>query len=214
MNENNFFNLAIQAQALKFGNFKLKSGRMSPYFFNSGLLNKGKYLYDLTMQYIDLIIKKNIKFDTLFGNAYKGIPLVSSICSIMFKSYKINTNFCYNRKEIKKHGEKKIVVGNIVSSKNIVIIDDVITSGESIEKSIEIIKKESKAKIVHVIVALDRQEIHSNNKLLASKFIQKKYGISVFAIAKMQKLINFINKKNIYYKAIKHYQNIYTNTNI
>jgi len=191
MSDLSFFEVASRINALKFGSYKLKSGRVSPYYFNLGLFNNGENLYKLASFYAHDIIKHNIDFDVLFGPAYKGIILSTVICSILFKTYGKKVSFCFNRKEIKKYGESDLLVGADIREKKILIIDDVIAAGVAINDSIDILKSYN-AKIVGAIVALDRQEKAENSTLSAIQTIENTYKFPVFAIATLHDLIKFI----------------------
>ena len=151
-----FLAFAIASGALKFGEFTLKSGRISPYFFNTGAFSSGASLAKLARAYSMCINEKNIEFDMLFGPAYKGIPLVSAISVCYSSLYNRDIGFCFNRKEEKKHGEKGTIVGQALKG-NIVIIDDVISAGTSVRESVKIIEG-LRACPVAVVITLDRQE--------------------------------------------------------
>ena len=139
MSQTAFFEAAISAQALKFGKFRLKSGRISPYFFNAGLFNDGQKLTILAECYAEKIISLNLDFDVLFGLAYKGISLAALIASVLYQKYGRTVGFCYNRKEAKDHGEGGVLVGSDIAGKGILIVDDVITAGTAIKEAIALI---------------------------------------------------------------------------
>jgi orotate phosphoribosyltransferase len=191
MSDLSFFEVASKINALKFGSYKLKSGRISPYYFNLGLFNNGENLYKLASFYAHDIIKNNLEFDVLFGPAYKGIILSTVVCSFLFKTYGKKISFCFNRKEIKKYGESDLLVGADIRDKKILIIDDVIAAGVAINESIDILRSYN-AKIIGAIVALDRQEKADNSKLSAIQTIENAYKFPVFAIATLHELIKFI----------------------
>lgn len=185
-----------ESKALEFGSFKLKSGNESPYFFNIGHLNKGKFLSKIADAYSKIIIKNKLKIDLLFGPAYKGISLAAITALRLSELDPINygsIEYAYNRKEKKSHGEKGIVVGGCLKNKNIVIIDDVITAGTAIEESIDIIKNNN-GRLIGTIVFLDRQEKFFNNDLTAIDNIQKKHKIVIFSVFKIQEI--FLNIKS------------------
>ena len=184
-NANNFIQFAITKQVLRFGEFKTKAGRLSPYFFNTGLFNDGESLMMLGEFYAAAIKASNIQFDMLFGPAYKGIPLVSTIVIALAKNGH-NVPYAYNRKEAKDHGEGGIVVGAALQGR-VLIVDDVISSGTSIRESIEIINAYN-AIPCGVSVAIDRQE-RGMNELSAVQEVEKNYHIPVISIANVDILI-------------------------
>ena len=151
-----FIEMSIQIGALKFGEFELKSGRVSPYFFNMGLFSTGQALKSIGDFYASALEESNIEFDMLFGPAYKGIPLASVMSASLFMNHDKDVPFVYNRKEKKDHGEGGRIVGPPLSGK-IVIVDDVITAGTAIKEASQIIR-ETGAEISGIIIAIDRQE--------------------------------------------------------
>lgn len=195
MSERTFFETAIRAKALCFGAYQLKSGRISPYFFNAGLFYSGQDLYQLACCYAEKIIRQNIQFDILFGPAYKGIPLAAIVCTVLFHKYAHEASFCYNRKEQKAHGEGGVLVGADLCNKKVLIIDDVVTAGTAITESIQMIQAQN-AKIVGVVVALDRQEVAPQSTLSAIQVIEKTYGFPIFAIATLKQLIKFVQSSD------------------
>lgn len=190
-NKNTFINLAINREALKFGKFILKSGRLSPYFFNAGHFNQGQDLNILGNCYADTLISQNAKFDMLFGPAYKGIPLGTTTAVALARNHNKNVPFCFNRKEEKSHGEGGNLVGAPLSG-NVMIIDDVITAGTAIRESIEIILSAG-AKPAGVLVALDRQE-KGKAALSAIQEIEKEYKLPVYAIITLTDLQKYVNE--------------------
>ncbi|WP_395947078.1 orotate phosphoribosyltransferase [Caedibacter taeniospiralis] len=186
-----FFDAAIEASALKFGEFILKSGRISPYFFNAGMFNQGKTLHQLAECYAAKIISVNVEFDVLFGPAYKGISLAALVASILYSKYGKNVGFCYNRKEKKDHGEGGVLVGADIKDKKVLIIDDVITAGTAIKEAINVIGVQG-GQVVGVCVALDRQEIAPNQALSAVKMVEEEYQFSVHAVANLSDLIEYL----------------------
>ncbi|QCI19068.1 orotate phosphoribosyltransferase [Buchnera aphidicola] len=203
-----FIDFLFKKKVLKFGKFILKSGRISPYFFNSGLLSTGKDTVKIGMFYARAIMDLNIKFDMLFGPAYKGIPIVVSTSIALKNQYNLDIPYSFNRKEEKKYGEGGQLIGGDIKNKKIIILDDVITSGISINHSVKIIEKEN-SKISSIFVLLDRKEKketnlykinHSNN--------QKNYKINsiitindlFFYLSKKEKLRKYANKLVEYHK--------------
>lgn len=195
--QKNFLELAIECQALRFGSFKLKSGRESPYFFNLGLFNTGKLLSNLATAYAIAIIQSDLKFDVIFGPAYKGIPLAAIVCVKLAEiggSKFQNIQYAFNRKEAKDHGEGGIIVGSALENKRILIIDDVMTAGTAINEAFEIISN-AKGQVVGSIIALDRQEVVSTDDkegLSATQTVSKKYGIPVLSIVSLIHIITYL----------------------
>ncbi len=184
-----FIELAISRQALKFGQFTLKSGRTSPYFFNAGFFNQGQDLALLGDCYAETLINVGAEFDMLFGPAYKGIPLGCTTAVSLARMHNINVPFCYNRKEPKNHGEGGNLVGAPLSGK-VLIVDDVITAGTAIRESIDLINTAG-ATPAGVLIALDRQE-KGTGELSAIQEIVKEYNLPVYAIINLDDLHNYI----------------------
>lgn len=195
--QKNFLDLAIESQALRFGSFTLKSGRQSPYFFNLGLFNTGKLLSNLATAYAIAIIQSDLKFDVIFGPAYKGIPLASIVCVKLAEiggSKFQNIQYAFNRKEAKDHGEGGSIVGATLKGQRILIIDDVMTVGTAINEAFEIIAKEE-GEVVGSIIALDRKEVvntESKEGLSATQSVSKRYGIPVLSIVNLNDIINYL----------------------
>ena len=190
-----FIDLSLQRNILRFGEFTLKSGRVSPYFFNAGLFNDGASLARLGSYYAAMIFEQQIEFDTLFGPAYKGITLAAATAIALAEKHNINKPYCYNRKEKKDHGEGGTIVGAELSGR-VLIIDDVISAGTSVNESVELIK-ENNAELAGVIVALDRQET-GKGELSAVQEIEQQHNTKVNAIASLDMLITYIKSdKNI-----------------
>ena len=203
-----FIAFSVKKQVLKFGEFKTKAGRLSPYFFNAGLFNDGESLLKLGDFYANSIQASGIQFDMLFGPAYKGIPLVAAI-SIAFAKNGHNYSYAYNRKEAKDHGEGGTLVGAALQGR-VLIIDDVISAGTSVRESVEIIAQ-SGAKPCGVAIALDRQE-KGSGQLSAVQEVQSLHQIPVCSIANLSDLLNFVNSKNDmaqHLLKIKQYQQLY-----
>jgi orotate phosphoribosyltransferase len=188
-----FIEFAIAQDVLRFGEFKLKSGRISPYFFNSGLFNNGEQLSKLGDFYAEAIQASNIEYDMLFGPAYKGIPLVSSVAISMANKYERAIPYCFDRKEAKDHGEGGVIVGSPLSGK-VLIIDDVITAGTSVRYSLELIQQNN-AKPIGVMIALDRQE-RGLGDLSAVEEVRQNFSITVASIITMENLIEYLQERN------------------
>jgi orotate phosphoribosyltransferase len=204
-----FIELALDADVLRFGEFTLKSGRTSPYFFNAGLFNTGRALAKLGQYYADTIVESGIKFDTLFGPAYKGIPLAASCSIALSEKHNRNVPYCFNRKEAKAHGEGGDLVGAPLQGK-ILIIDDVITAGTAITESMDIIKAHG-AEAAGVVIALNRQE-RGKGELSAIQEVEQNYGIPVVSIVSLEHLIDYIShqeKYSAYLDPIQHYRQQY-----
>jgi len=187
-----FIAFSVKKQVLKFGEFKTKAGRLSPYFFNAGLFNDGESLLKLGEFYAKSIQSSGIQFDMLFGPAYKGIPLVAAI-SIAFAKNGHNYPYAYNRKEAKDHGEGGTLVGAPLAG-NVLIIDDVISAGTSVRESVEIIAQ-SGAKPSGVAIALDRQE-KGTGQLSAVQEVETYHHIQVCSIANLTDLLKFVHNQS------------------
>jgi orotate phosphoribosyltransferase len=207
--QSDFIDLALEYGALKFGEFKLKSGRISPYFFNAGAFNDGTAFYKLTYFYSRAIHENfNQSFDVLFGPAYKGISLAVSASIGLKINYQQNIPVSFNRKEMKDHGEGGNIIGSSLTNKRILLVDDVITAGITIRDSFNAINL-ANGKLIGVILALDRQERGVNTNLSAIQEAEKTFNIQVHSIITLENLIEYLqNKSNEKYhlKKIKDYQ--------
>jgi orotate phosphoribosyltransferase len=184
-----FIEFAIENQVLRFGQFTLKSGRISPYFFNAGLFNTGEHLTRLSRFYAAAIQDSGIEFDTLFGPAYKGIPLAATTVVALYDRHGRNVPYCFNRKEAKDHGEGGNIVGAPLSGR-ILIIDDVITAGTAIGEAMEIIAAAG-ATAAGVVIALDRQE-KGKGELSAIQEVEQNFGLKVASIITLSDLMDYI----------------------
>ncbi|MEZ5562880.1 MAG: orotate phosphoribosyltransferase [Gammaproteobacteria bacterium] len=184
-----FIELAVEVGVLKFGQFKLKSGRISPYFFNSGLFNTGYSAAKLGRSYAAAVDAAGIGYDMLFGPAYKGIPLVSLAAAALAEHYGVDTPFCFNRKEIKDHGEGGAIVGAPVHGR-VLILDDVITAGTAIRETITLLQQAGGTP-AGVVLALDRQE-RGTGELSATQEVEKNYGIPVTSIIRLDDLVEHL----------------------
>ncbi len=184
-----FLQFAILQDILRFGNFTLKSGRQSPYFFNLGLCNTGDALAKLGHFYAEAIQKSGINFDVLFGPAYKGIPLVAATAIALSARLNTQVPYCFNRKEIKDHGEGGAIVGAPLKGR-VLVIDDVITAGTAIREVAQIIHK-AEAQLAGVVIALDRQE-RGQTTLSAVAEVEKNLEISVTSIVNLDNLISYL----------------------
>ncbi len=196
--QNNFIQIAQECGALKYGEFTLKSGRVSPYFFNAGLLNTGAALATLANCYAERIAMaieaEGLEFDVLFGPAYKGIPLAAITAAALSNNHNINIPYAFNRKEAKAHGEGGSIVGAKLKGK-VLIIDDVITAGTAIREAADIITNNG-AELAGVIIAVDRQERASTPNGLslhsAVQEVESQYSISVLSILNLSQLIDHL----------------------
>ncbi len=184
-----FIELALRHEVLRFGEFTLKSGRISPYFFNAGLFNTGGALAMLGSAYASALVSHGIDYDILFGPAYKGIPLVASLAVALASEHGIDKPYAFNRKEAKDHGEGGNIVGAALKG-DVLIVDDVITAGTAIREAVDIIETAG-AKTCAVLIALDRQE-KGQGELSAIQEVQRDYGIDVYSIITMTDLIDYL----------------------
>ncbi|MEA1888968.1 MAG: orotate phosphoribosyltransferase [Pseudomonadota bacterium] len=187
-----FLDFAIQSGVLRFGQFTLKSGRSSPYFFNTGLFNSGNGLAQLGRFYARAILQSGIEFDMIFGPAYKGIPLATATVIALSDYHGLDIPYAFDRKEAKDHGEGGNIVGAPLQGK-VLIIDDVITAGLSAAYSIDLIR-ENKAEAAGFIIALDRQEKTANSGTSALQLLQQKQNLPVFSIATLQDLVELLKQ--------------------
>jgi orotate phosphoribosyltransferase len=184
-----FIAFACERGVLRFGEFKTKAGRLSPYFFNAGLFNDGAALGRLCDFYAEAILASNLDFDVLFGPAYKGIPLAAGTAMALARMGR-DAPFCYNRKEAKDHGEGGALIGAPLSGR-VLIIDDVISAGTSVRESVDIIRAAG-AVPAGVVIALDRQE-KGQGSLSAVQEVERGYGIPVLAVAGLSDLIGYLD---------------------
>ena len=189
-----FIEQAIAAKALNFGEFVLKSGRTSPYFFNAGLFYQGAALATLGRCYAAAIQDKAPAFDLLYGPAYKGIVLAAATSCALAEQFQRDIPFAYNRKEAKTHGEGGVLVGAPLSGR-VLIIDDVITAGTAIRESVDIIRHAG-AEVAGVIVGLDRQE-RGKSQLSAIQEVEQEYGIPVISIIQLGDIVEYLHTNSV-----------------
>ena len=187
-----FIEFALSKQVLKFGEFTLKSGRKSPYFFNAGLFNSGRDLAKLGRFYAAALMDAGISYDVLFGPAYKGIPIASATAVQLAEVHDQDVPWCFNRKEAKGHGEGGNLVGSPLKGR-IMLVDDVITAGTAIRESMDIIKANG-AELAGVLIALDRQE-KGKGELSAIQEVERDYQAKVIAIITLGDLIRYLEEK-------------------
>ncbi|MFT5756887.1 MAG: orotate phosphoribosyltransferase [Alteromonadaceae bacterium] len=188
-----FIEFALSKQVLKFGQFTLKSGRTSPYFFNAGLFNTGGDLARLGRFYATALVESTIAFDLLFGPAYKGIPIATTTAVALADHHNIDMPYCFNRKEAKTHGEGGSLVGSELTGK-VMLVDDVITAGTAIRESMEIIKAHN-AELSGVLIALDRQE-KGKGELSAIQEVERDFATKVISIVTLADLVTFLEEKS------------------
>lgn len=207
--QHEFLQLAIDQAALDFGSFELKSGRISPYFFNAGRFSDGRSLAILGRCYAASIEQSKLQFDMIFGPAYKGIPLGTAVCSALYQLQQVNVSFAYNRKETKDHGEGGNIVGAVLAGK-VLVVDDVISAGTSIRESMQWITAAG-ASIAGVAIALDRQERGAGSRSAVQE-LEQEYDIPVIAIVNLDELIGFLDQRagrDIDLAAIRAYRDTY-----
>ncbi|WP_018652031.1 orotate phosphoribosyltransferase [Actinobacillus capsulatus] len=193
--KHDFIEFALGRNVLKFGEFTLKSGRKSPYFFNAGLFNTGRDLAKLGEFYAQAIQTSGLNFDVLFGPAYKGIPIATTVAVALVNQFNVDKPCCFNRKEAKDHGEGGNLIGSPLKGR-ILLVDDVITAGTAIRESMEIINA-NKAELAGVLIALNRKE-KGKGELSAIQEVERDYGCQVFSIVDFDDLIQFIEKSEQY----------------
>jgi len=194
-----FIDEALSSKVLRFGNFTLKSGRNSPYFFNAGLFNTGRAQSKVCSAYAARIVASGISFDVIFGPAYKGIALASGISAALFSEHGIDVGFAYNRKEVKDHGEGGNLVGADIEGKRCLLVDDVISAGTAIRDAKAILDKAA-ARLVGVVIALDRQERTGVDgelsQLSAVQSVQAEFGVDVVSIIGLDGLLAYLEGKD------------------
>ncbi|PTB90264.1 orotate phosphoribosyltransferase [Pseudidiomarina aestuarii] len=187
-----FIQFALGRGVLKFGEFTLKSGRVSPYFFNAGLFNQGSDLARLGRFYAAALQDSGVEYDLLFGPAYKGIPIATAAAIALFDTYQKDVPYCFNRKEKKDHGEGGNLVGSPLQGR-VMLVDDVITAGTAIRESMEIVQANN-AQLAGVLIALDRQE-KGKGELSAIQEVERDYGATVISIVSLNDVIEFVRQE-------------------
>lgn len=190
--QHDFIEFLLQQNALLFGTFTLKSGRVSPYFFNSGQFNTAYALSQLGKFYAAAFMAAKIETDILFGPAYKGIPIISSVAIALYEIYKINLPFCFNRKETKAYGEGGQLIGSPLKGR-VLIVDDVVSAGTTFRESAHLIAQHP-ATLVGVVTALDREE-KGTTELSAIEEIEQNYHIKAITIVKLQHIVEYLKEK-------------------
>ncbi|OUS15512.1 orotate phosphoribosyltransferase [Gammaproteobacteria bacterium 50_400_T64] len=188
-----FIDLALEHQVLQFGEFTLKSGRVSPYFFNAGNFNTGRALAVLGRCYAQAIVDNNLEFDVIFGPAYKGIPLVATIVVALSELYDRDVPYCFNRKEAKAHGEGGNLVGAPLQGR-VLIVDDVITAGTAIREVLTLIDTAG-AEVSGVLVGLDRKE-RRDGGLSAIQALEQEFTLSVKSIVDISHILSYVGEQS------------------
>ncbi|KAI8447623.1 phosphoribosyltransferase-like protein [Phakopsora pachyrhizi] len=216
----NFIKLAISNEILRFGDFKLKSGRSSPYFYNAGLFNTGLLLNAIGLSYarriVEAVERDGLEFEVLFGPAYKGIPLaaitaveLNRIDPMRYKSVGVT----YNRKEAKEHGEGGTIVGAKLEGRRTLVLDDVITAGTAIRESIELIRGQG-GRFVGVVVNLDRQERSGESDRSAIEMVEEEFEVKVYAVLRLMDIISFMRSTGGFEEQLERMENYRQNWGI
>lgn len=187
-----FIEFAIERGVLKFGEFTLKSGRVSPYFFNAGLFNRGGDLAKLGRFYADALVDAGVEFDVLFGPAYKGIPIATTTAVALADHHNLDVPYCFNRKEAKNHGEGGNLVGSALEGR-VMLVDDVITAGTAIRESMTLIEQQQ-ASLSGVLIALDRQE-RGKGELSAIQEVERDFNTRVISIVSLADVVAYLTEK-------------------
>ena len=204
-----FIRFAIERGVLRFGEFQLKSGRVSPYFFNAGLFNSGLALARLGQFYARALLDSGVEYDVLFGPAYKGIPLATSVALALAGEYDQDRPWCFNRKEAKEHGEGGVLVGAPLQGR-VMIVDDVITAGTAIREVMQIISHEG-AQAAGVLIALNRQE-RGQGELSAIQEVERDFNMPVISIVSLQQIMQYLAddaQLKSYLPAVQRYRDAY-----
>jgi len=208
MHQSDFIRLCLELGVLRFGQFTLKSGRLSPYFFNAGLFNTGHAIGSLGRFYAHAAAQSAVPFDMLFGPAYKGIPLVTATAAALAEHEGMNLPFAFNRKEAKDHGEGGSIVGAPLAGR-VLIVDDVMTAGTAIRESVEIIRSHG-ATPAGVLIALDREE-RGQGERSAVQEVQETYGLPVVSVLRLRDLAEHLESSGdtAFLEAVRAYRNRY-----
>lgn len=188
-----FIKFMVNGCILRFGEFTLKSGRLSPYFINTGNYKSGSQISKLGEFYAECIMDNNIKGDAIFGPAYKGIPLAIATGIILNNKFGVDMNYCFDRKEVKDHGEGGMIIGyQFGENDTLVFVDDVITSGKALRESMEKIKGICNANVKDMVISVDRMEIGKGGKKSAVQEVEEEFGIKVHSVVTMDDIIKAI----------------------
>lgn len=198
--QRDFLDFAIERDALRLGEFILKSGRTSPYFFNAGRFSSGVALVQLGRCYAAAIVEAGLEFDLLFGPAYKGIPLVAAVAIALAEQYGLDVPWCFNRKEAKDHGEGGLIVGAPLQGR-VLVVDDVMTAGTAIRETLRILAVHE-ATPAGVVIALDRQE-RGQGELSAVQEVERVHGVTVTRIVTLNDLVAYLTERPEYAKYLE-----------
>lgn len=209
-----FIKFMVDNGVLKFGEFTLKSGRKAPYFINTGNYNTGAQLAKLGDYYAKCIEENEIKAETLVGPAYKGIPLAVSTAIALYSHYGREYNYCFDRKEVKDHGEGGLFVGKqLTDGERVILIEDVMTSGKALREMLPKLKEAANVEIAGMVISVDRMEKGLESNLSAVQEVYKQFGVKVYSIVTMNDIINAIEEGIIegkqYLAKMKEYRKVY-----
>ena len=206
-----FIKFMVESGVLKFGRFTLKSGRLAPYFINTGNYKTGQQLARLGEFYSPCIAENKVEADTLVGPAYKGIPLAVTTAVSLWNNHKINVNYCFDRKEVKDHGEGGLFVGRqLEDGEKVLIVEDVMTSGKALREILPKLEQQANVQVAGMVISVDRMEKGLNSDLSAVQEVLRDFGIKVYSIVTMQDIIDAIEQGIIegkeYLTAMKEYR--------
>ncbi len=209
-----FIKFMVSNGVLTFGEFTLKSGRKAPYFINTGNYRTGAQLARLGEYYAECIVNNGLKADTLVGPAYKGIPLAVSAAVALYNNHGVDMNYCFDRKEVKDHGEGGLFVGKqLTDGEKVILIEDVMTSGKALREMLPKLEAAAKVQIAGMIISVDRQEKALNSELSAVQEAYKEFGVKVYPIVTMTDIIEAIESGVIegreYLAKMKEYRSVY-----
>ncbi|MFO7736260.1 MAG: orotate phosphoribosyltransferase [bacterium] len=201
--KNDFIDFMIESDVLMFGDFTTKSGRKTPFFVNTGKYCTGKQMSVLGFYYASTVIDSlGRNFDVLFGPAYKGIPLITTTAAALYKEFDMNVPVCYNRKEVKDHGEKGRIVGHkLKDGDRVVIIEDVTTAGTSIRETVPLLKKQADVKIAALVISVDRME-RGQGSSTAVQELESEFGLKACSIVKMNEVVEYLHNNPVNGKKI------------
>ncbi|PIZ75858.1 orotate phosphoribosyltransferase [Candidatus Peregrinibacteria bacterium CG_4_10_14_0_2_um_filter_38_24] len=192
-----FIKLLVKANALKFGQFTLKSGRIAPYFFNAGSFFTGELIHEFAKAYAGAFLDNKIEIDVIFGPAYKGIPLAACTVEVLFSDFEANVGYCFNRKEAKDHGEGNLLVGApLKEDTRVLLIDDVMTAGTAVRESMDVLKANGNPVVSGILIAMDRME-KNNDGVSAVKFVTEMFNVPVYSIVNLDDVVEVLYGKEV-----------------